>query len=320
MGNVVAGYASSHAFTFVPPSGWETFRNRNRESYARRYGQLPPSPPGVHDESLQDAAGRYGRIEAGLERVRRDIREDRLDALIIIGDDQNENFDGSALPQIAVHTGEDFALAERFGPAGLHWPGAPDLSTHLLVEAVEAGFDVTGVREFRESTLRSHAHGEIVANILGEYRLPVVLVFLNAIHVPALAPQRCFAFGQVIAEAVRSGRPEGERVGVYASGGLSHFTAGYPWPAYEGAHTHGSICADFDRRCLEQLSSGRAGELGDLSSKELLDNGNIELRSWICAAGAVGGETAWEYSYEPIPRAIMGMAVAWTGARAAAQV
>ncbi len=169
---------------------------------------------------------------------------------------------------------------------------------------VEAGFDVATVVDFRETTLHSHAHGEIVANILGDHQIPVVLVFLNAVHVPSLSPKRCFALGRAIADAVRSRRPADERIGLYASGGLSHFTAGYPWAAYHGLHAHGSIDDEFDHRTLELLSSGKGFELSNLTSEDLLNSGNIELRSWICAVGAVGGNTPpWASVYEHSPRA-----------------
>jgi hypothetical protein len=63
---------------------------------------------------------------------------------------------------------------------------------------------------------------------------------------------------------------------------------------------------------LDCLAAGNGYELSKLTSEDLLNSGNIELRSWICAVGAVGGNTPWASVYEPIPRALMGMAVAWT--------
>ncbi len=106
--------------------------------------------------------------------------------------------------------------------------------------------------------------------------------------------------------------PAGERIGLYASGGLSHFTAGYPWAAYDGPRVHGSIDDEFDRRTLKCLATGNGYELSKLTSEDLLNSGNIELRSWICAVGAVGGNTPWASVYEPFPPRLMGMAVAWT--------
>ena len=41
-----------------------------------------------------------------------------------------------------------------------------------------------------------------------------------------------------------------------------------------------------------------------------MDHGDIELRSWIVLAGAVGEVPAQVLAYEPLYRGLMGMAVA----------
>ena len=58
------------------------------------------------------------------------------------------------------------------------------------------------------------------------------------------------------------------------------------------------------------MADGEARKLADLSSAELLDHGEIELRSWIVLAGAVGAVPAKVLAYEPFYRGLMGMAVA----------
>lgn len=65
---------------------------------------------------------------------------------------------------------------------------------------------------------------------------------------------------------VIEGRPGSERVAVYASGGLSHFTADYPWEHYSGPCTVGSICEDFDRRAAALMRNGQGARLGRLTS------------------------------------------------------
>jgi hypothetical protein len=53
--------------------------------------------------------------------------------------------------------------------------------------------------------------------------IPIVPVFLNTYYPPNQpSPQRCFALGAAIRELVQS-FPQDLRVGVLASGGLSHF-------------------------------------------------------------------------------------------------
>jgi hypothetical protein len=57
------------------------------------------------------------------------------------------------------------------------------------------------------------------------------------------------------------------------------------------------------------MADGEGSKLAALSSADLLDHGEIELRSWIVLAGAVGAVPARVLAYEPLYRGLMGMAV-----------
>jgi aromatic ring-opening dioxygenase LigB subunit len=141
-----------------------------------------------------------------------------------------------------------------------------------------------------------------------------VLIFLNAIHHPAITPRRCFALGTLLRQVIVE-RPAAERAMICASGGLSHFTAGYPWTHYRGPFSYGAISQDFDRRVLAHIANGEGSALADFSSDDLMANGDIELRAWIALLGAVGPVPARFAVYEPFYRALMGMAVAsWPAA------
>ena len=115
----------------------------------------------------------------------------------------------------------------------------------------------------------------------------VVPIFVNAIHVPAPSPRRCYFYGQTIRRAIESYAGIGP-VAIYASGGMSHFTAGYPWRNYQGSYTHGSISEDFDRWLMERMRAGEGHTLAELTNDQIIGNGEIELRSWISALGAMG--------------------------------
>ena len=72
-----------------------------------------------------------------------------------------------------------------------------------------------------------------------------------------------------------------------ASGGMSHFTGGYPWKAYRGPYSYGGINEEFDREILDWMAHGDGEKVAQLTSDDLLKNGDIELRSWITLLGAV---------------------------------
>ena len=64
MGRIVGGLASSHAYTFLEPTEWETRRQFTRSNYARRYGVEPAERPEVVGETFDANEHRFGRIRA----------------------------------------------------------------------------------------------------------------------------------------------------------------------------------------------------------------------------------------------------------------
>jgi len=100
-------------------------------------------------------------------------------------------------------------------------------------------------------------------------------------------------------------------VAIYGSGGLSHFTGGYPWSHYEGPFSYGSISEEFDRWLLSKLETGEGHALAEINNKDIIANGEIELRSWITVLGAIGDVRPERLAYEPFYRGIMGMGVGY---------
>jgi hypothetical protein len=311
VGSIVAAMASSHAFAVAPPEMWDELRERNRKAYAqRRNVAVPPAHPRLSEESWEDVQTRYGRVRKGLLDLKRAIEASKPDALIVIGDDQNENYTSQNVPQFAIYTGTEAVFFDRLFKEERTYPCEGEISRTILSSAVEAGFDLSFSENFPEKRLISHAHAEPLMRILlPAADVPIVPIYVNAIHCPGPTPSRCYAFGRALGNIIRSQLPD-KRIAIYASGGLSHFTAGYPWSFYRGPFGYGYISEDFDRRILQWMAAGEAGKLAGLSSAELLDHGEIELRSWIVLVGAVGEIPAQVLAYEPLYRGLMGMAVA----------
>lgn len=313
MGSIVAGMATSHAFALVAPEEWDGIRTRNRETYIQRRGDVPPELPGVARETLEANKARYQRVRDAHDRLRRQVRDSRANVFIAIGDDQDENFSPQNIPQFAVYVGGDFRTGNRFGTTARRYKAHTALARDILRTGVARGFDLASLGAFPDDLLISHAHLQVLDAFVGDAPIEVVLIFINAIHFPATEPARCYALGRLIADVVRD-RPAGERVAVCGSGGLSHFTAGYPWSDYKGPYTYGAISEAFDRDFLDHLESGDVDRINALTSQDLIDHGNIELRCWIAALGAVGRVPAGFTVYEPFYRGVMGMGVAsWPG-------
>ena len=309
MASVVAGMGSSHAFAFMDPRRWDERRQVTRSRYAKRYGVEPPEHPRVAEETTEQACERFERtIGHGLKRLKAGLPEVRPTALIVVGDDQDENYQTDNLPQFSIYLGDRVTAIDREHDITREFACASKLAADLLASCVESGVDMASSARFPENRLISHAHAQVLTFL--EPEMPVIPVFVNAIHVPAPSPARCYEVGQVLRQAIEA-LPSSERIAVYASGGLSHFTAGYPWAHYQGPESVGSICEDFDVRIVDAMRRGRGSDLGKLSSKDLIDNGEIELRQWIVLQGLLGDQAPEWLEYQAMFRGLIGMAVGY---------
>lgn len=318
MSEIIAGLSSSHAFALVDPSTWDERRERNRQLYQKRYGVEPARQPKVAEETNEVRRSRYKNVKDGLDFFQKWLQDNKPDALILIGDDQNENFRTDNMPQISIYLGDSVRAFDPGRDKGdepsPRYRCHAELARTLLANLVERQFDVSFSVAFPQERLLSHAHAPIMRLMDPDASIPVGAIFVNAIHVPAITPERCYRLGEAIRDILTKQRPAGERVAVYASGGLSHFTGGYPWRDYTGPFAYGSISEAFDRTALGWMESGNGHKLAGLTSKDLLDNGDIEMRSWIVLAGAMGSRPARVLAYEPLYSGNMGMSVAfWKG-------
>jgi len=313
MSTLTAGMASSHAATVVEPTKWDKGRAANRENYQRRYGTEPALHPKALQETLDVRESRYKWIRDGLDFLRAKLQETRPDAVILVGDDQDENFSEENWPQLSLYVGAEFYSTLREGgkrERGPKYQAHAELAKDLLQGLVERDFDISYSKSFPDSELKSHAHCQILDRILPEANIPVIPMFVNATHPPIVSPRRCFSVGQALREIIDN-RPGNERVVIFASGGISHFPAGFPWRHYKGSFTWGSISEEFDRQIMEQMARGEGSMLAQLTSEDLINNGNDEMRSWIIALGAIGGARPELLNYQALYSAGTAMGVAY---------
>ena len=135
---------------------------------------------------------------------------------------------------------------------------------------------------------------------------PVLPIYVNAYLPPQPTMERCYAFGQAIARTVTA---MGLKTVILSSGGMSHFP---------GTDRYSNPELAWDSRVLEKLARGNLKSLIGYDETELDETGNIELRCWACAAGALGErkpdivsmDPSWHHNYASL---------AWIGRHAEAQ-
>ncbi|MDB5697520.1 MAG: extradiol ring-cleavage dioxygenase [Alphaproteobacteria bacterium] len=307
---VIGGFVTSHATALVEPSKWDEFRLMVRRMYKDRYGAMPPEHPGVATESDEDIERRYARVRETQMFITEQIKAARPDAVVLLGNDQNENFKTSAIPQFAIYTGAEAIVHDWINNSERSYRSAPDIAEALLAGCVERGFDVVRASSFEGGKLSAHAHAQVYSRFLSDADVPVVPVFVNAITPPLPSARRCFEFGRAMRESIEARLP-GKRVIIGASGGLSHFTAGFPYEELKVPRSLGTICAEFDRSLLGWIDAGDLARVSELTDDEILENGDVEFRQGIAFLGALpAGSRPDRLVYEPFYRGLMGF---WAG-------
>lgn len=273
------------------PASYEELLERNRD---RMTGHLERA---VWDKQ-------WDQCQQALDRMADEIAAARLDALIIVGDDQEELFTEGNRPALAVCGGE--SLRTLYLPsegsdfmelvtrnysmdAEYVFPGSPDLARDMVTSLTESGFDVTWMSTTPTEVGFGHAYGFILQRLLREQPVPMVPIMLNTYYPPNQpTPTRCYDLGVALNAAI-SAHPADLRVGLLASGGLSHFV----------------VNEALDARLLSAIEREDEGELRALPAL-LMNSGTSEMRNWIAVAGAMRGRgLAWK-EYVPIYRSEAG--------------
>lgn len=308
MARLVAGFGTSHSpMLACHAEDWQPSflpRDQARQHFdfkgrpCRYEDLLTIAPADAMDRIAPVAmARRHAEMTAAQERLRADIAAAELDALIVIGDDQEELFDHSNMPSIGLYHGTTIRNAQArpasdaMGRARMRfleesgeveYPCHADLSRHLIGCLQEADFDIAVSGNIPAGRAEGHAYSYVHKFCLGSARVPIVPVFLNAYYPPNQpSPSRCHALGMALVRGIAA-YPTDARVGVMASGGLSHFV----------------VDEEFDRAVIAGLE--RKDEVFFRTAPlHKLQAGSSEIRNWICLAGAVASlDLAW-VSYVP---------------------
>lgn len=255
-----------------------------------------------------------------LDRLKSDLAQTNPDVVIIVGDDQQELFTPANTPAISIFYGEkiithyieaeeypgmdeDFLSAMQKGyrmDDRYELEGYAAFARELIERLVELGFDIGAMGELLDGdkTGFGHAYGFIYNRLMGEKKFPIIPVMLNTFYPPNQpTPARCYDLGRALRTAIEAS-PSKLRVGIVASGGLSHFVTN----------------EELDWKILAALQERNGEALRKLPAR-LLQSGSSEIRNWIAVAGAVEGmELNW-YEYHPVYRTPAGTGVGMAFAR-----
>lgn len=312
MAEIVLGIATSHSPQVSTP--WEHWPNM------RRTEEVSPAVPVDLDAQLEPSVHerRFGSVQAAVRKLGAVLRSaNDLDAIVIFGDDQHEQFSDANMPAMAIYHGEsapvrppDRSHIPWSGPADQRqnisalveatsesYPNAAGLANHLLASLTEQEFDVTRCDRLRDAGI-GHAFAFLYQRLWPECDVPIVPIMLNTYYPPNQpTPKRSYALGAAVREAVANW-DGGKRVAVLASGGLSHIVLDEP----------------LDQQVLDGLRRHAPEQLYNVPRAKLR-GGTSEILNWIALGGAMGPAemTLVDYipGYRSLPSTGCGMAFAY---------
>jgi 2,3-dihydroxyphenylpropionate 1,2-dioxygenase len=253
---------------------------------------LPHAPQFFTQPDTEDKATIAAVQEVGA-RIGDHLQALRPDLWIIFSNDHAEQFFHTTAPPFTIHVGGEARGA--FAGREFHWQVPGEIGLELVRDLYRQGFDPA----FSSTAKIDYAIGIPLTHL--RLAAPVLPIYVNAYLPPQPTMERCYAFGQAVARAVTR---LGLRTVVLASGGMSHFP---------GTDRYANPELDWDNRLLDKLRAGRLKTLIGLDEAELDETGNIELRCWAAAAGALGERRpdivqmnpSWHHNYASL---------AWFGA------
>lgn len=221
------------------------------------------------------------RIRTTMEGIGKELRDLNPDAVVIVANDHLQNFLLHCVPGFTVHRGP--RVSGSFGGRDFSWAVDSELSTLIVQSMQQQGFDPA-------VSLNAPIGYEfgIPLTFLGfPPETPLIPIYINSYVPPQPSADRCYAIGQAIASAATS---LGRRLVVVASGGLSH---------YPGTDLYSSPDLRTDEYLLNRMTAGNLRVLLELGDTGLDRTGNVEARSWLILAGALGDRVPDTVSLDP---------------------
>ena len=300
MAQIVFGLASSHSPQLSTPSeGWPARGERDKGN-TMLYGT-----DGIHSnyedllartdvnriakeitpEKMED---RHQRNQKAIAKLSEALYKANLDVLVMLGDDQQEYLTDDNMPAFCVYWGGEVNVPGRgaapstgnqtligYSSEDQMVPTHPALGQHMIEYLIESEFDV-GTSKFLNPDKGGasqggigHAFGYVYHRLMTDKLIPALPFMVNTYYPPNQpTPKRCYDLGRAIRNAIEAW-PVQARVGILASGGLSHFV----------------VDEELDQWAIEGMKEKSIAKLSSLP-RERLNAGSSEIRNWISAAAA----------------------------------
>jgi len=248
--------------------------------------------PHMADEAM------WAKINRGFATLQDTLKASGADTLVVFSDEHFNALSPRCYPSFSVVTAET-----GVGPIE-NWVGipqnsikvrfAPELAETVLTEGIHKGFDLTRISEAG----LDHGFFGTLHFLTPHWDLSYLWLIQNCVLSPKPSVGRCYDFGRMVGEAIRSWESS-RRVALVGTGGLSHAI---------GTPDTGRIDPQFDQWFLDLLCANSPA-LREITDAQIdpIGNGTHEIRNWVAVAGAVAGTKGEVVMYEPMMGVGFGM-------------
>ncbi|MFT5538627.1 MAG: hypothetical protein ACI82H_000140 [Alphaproteobacteria bacterium] len=308
MAQLVLAVGSSHGPSIqMQPEDWPKLGEKDtRDPRFSFEALLSTAKPGLEQEITPEIQRqRHAASHAALDKLTGIIAGAKLDVVIVVSNTHAiaKNLSRPVFGVLCSATipvqarGEKAYIPGSLGPnvadapADLTLkPGQPDLANHLLECLIDEEFDVACVERLADGVALDDAFSFCYEWLLADADLPLLPFMLSRDLPNQASPARCLALGKALRRAIEAW-PGDSRVGLIASGGLSHQVIDEP----------------LDQAVIQALTSGDEATLSGFSRAQLnRAPGTPEILNWITVAAAMAPTTMTLVDYLPCYRSLAG--------------
>jgi len=307
MAEIVFGFGTSHSSQLsLSPADWP--EQAELDKSRTPWDDLLKSAPASMSDELKPEVQmeRHSRAQEAIRALSSVVDTHRPDVLVIVGDDQDELFPHDELiPAIALALSPELidrpidfsslppirqkSMWAMHGEEAVTYSIDTVLSEHVATRLSSDGFDIAVLRTQPEARSLGHAWTFVRRRVVKDWNLKLVPIFLNTYFGPNRpTPARCVQLGEAIAKAIVD-FPAEVRIGIVASGGLSHFV----------------IDEQLDRRILDAFKTGNTDQLASEAPSQFT-SGTSEILNWITVGSALRAFQFELLDYLPAYRSLAG--------------
>lgn len=310
MADIVLGIGTSHGPSIqTDPEKWARLGEKDTRDPRFNFQELLKSAkPGLDSEITIDVQRqRHASARAALRKLTEVVAEAKPDVMVVVSNLHSPKHIESR-PVFGILRAERFAIAKMGDAIVDHGqrvaerakrepiaitdekPGHPALANHLLESLIDDGFDVACSDRLPEGVALDDAFSFPYDWLMGGGSTPSVPFFLSRDLPNQATAARCHDLGTALRKTIQAW-PEKLRVGLIASGGLSHQI----------------IDEELDRQVVDALVKGEAASLRGLSRSRLnRAPGTPEILNWITVAAAMAPSRMQLVDYLPAYRSLAG--------------